>query len=66
MKSSSVLSSAWNPWKFSKKFFFSCYQEYMHLGGSLQYHFAMMALREMMSDLEMVASSPPDEEMMAS
>jgi hypothetical protein len=36
----------------------------MHLGRSLEYQFVAAPLREMMSDLTRVASSPPDEAMM--
>jgi hypothetical protein len=35
----------------------------MHLGGSLEYQFAMTPSREIMSDLARVASSPPVEVM---
>jgi hypothetical protein len=37
----------------------------MHLGGSFEYQFIVASLREMMSDLAMVASSLPDEAMVA-
>jgi hypothetical protein len=66
MKSSSVLSSAWNPWKINKNFSFSCCQEYMHLSKCLEYQFAAAPSREIMSDLMRVASSPPIEAMVAS
>jgi hypothetical protein len=65
-KSSSMLSSTWNPWKFHKNFSLSCYQEYMHFGGSLQYQFATMFSREMMRDSARVALFPPGEVMSAS
>jgi hypothetical protein len=66
MKSSSVLSSAWNPGKINKNFSFSCCQEYMHLSGSLEYQFVAAPSREIMSDLMRVASSPPTEAMVTS
>jgi hypothetical protein len=37
----------------------------MHLGGSLEYRFASAPSREIMSDLVRVASSPPDEAIVA-
>jgi hypothetical protein len=66
MKSSSVVSSDWNRWKFSKIFSFSCCQEYMHLGRNLEYQFVVAPSRVMMSDFFRVASSPPAEAMVAS
>jgi hypothetical protein len=38
----------------------------MHLGRSLEYQFVEASLREMMSDLVRVASSPPAEMIAAS
>jgi hypothetical protein len=65
-KYSSVSSSAWNPWKISRNFSFNCCQEYMHLGGSLEYQFVAASYREIMRDLMRVASSPPAEAMTTS
>jgi hypothetical protein len=62
----SVLSSNWNPWKFNRNFSLSCCQEYIYLGGSLEYQFAVAPSREIMSDLARVSSSPPDEAMAVS
>jgi hypothetical protein len=64
-QSSSVLSSASNPWKFNKNFSFNCCQEYMHFGGSLEYQFAAASSRKMIRDLARVASSPLTEAMAA-
>jgi hypothetical protein len=58
-----MMSSTWNPWKFNRNFSLSRYHEYMHLGESLEYQFVVEYLREIMSDLKKVASSPPDEVM---
>jgi hypothetical protein len=41
-------------------------QEYMHLGGSLEYQFAIVPSREMIRDFARVAPSPPDEAITAS
>jgi hypothetical protein len=38
----------------------------MHLGGSVEYQFAVASSREMMSDFMRVASSPPAEAIAAS
>jgi hypothetical protein len=38
----------------------------MHLGGSLEYQFVAASSREMISDLAMVALSPPAKAMAAS
>jgi hypothetical protein len=38
----------------------------MHLGGSLEYQFAVASSREMMSDFKRDASLPPAEAMAAS
>jgi hypothetical protein len=38
----------------------------MHLGGSLEYQFAIVSSRDMMSDFARVASSPPAEAMATS
>jgi hypothetical protein len=38
----------------------------MHLGGSLEYQFAVVSSREMMRDFVRVSSSPPTEAMAAS
>jgi hypothetical protein len=47
-------------------FSFNCCQEYMHLGGSLDYQFIAASSSEMKRDLVRVASSPPAEAMTAS
>jgi uncharacterized protein YueI len=65
-KSSSVLSSAWNPWKLNKNITFSRCQEYMHFCESIKYQFVAVSSREMMRDLVRVVASSPAEAMVAS
>jgi hypothetical protein len=53
-------------WKFNRNFSFSCYHEYIHFGGSLEYQFATTTSRNMIRDLARVASSLLVEAMAAS
>jgi hypothetical protein len=65
MKSSSVSSFTWNPWKLRRILSFRCCQEYMHHGRSLEYQFVAASSREMMRDFARVASLPLAEAMAA-
>jgi hypothetical protein len=65
-KSSSVLRSAWKPWKLTRNFSLSCAHDAMDLGGSLAYQLAAAFMRDMMNDLARVVSSPPDKAIVAS
>jgi hypothetical protein len=50
----------------SRNFTFSCGQEFMQLGGALEYQFVVASSKEMISNSKRVASSPPTEAMAAS
>jgi hypothetical protein len=60
-KSSSVLTSAWKPWKLIRNFSFRCAHDVMDLEGNLAYQLVDAFSSDMINDLPSVVSSPPNE-----